>query len=372
MARHLRLRTRSGFNMNKVRMSCAALLLAACSIAGANAQQSAILERIIVKVNGEILTQTQLENRQIQELRDQNKQVENRKALSNDDVRKALIEITPALLVDEVNTLLLVQRAREMNIKYNDEVFKSNIDNIKKQNPDIKTDADLTKALKDAGLTMETLRQNFETAYLKYMVEQREVARNITLTEEEARQYYKAHPQEFMKPATVTLREILVSVPTQGTGAQATFNAAIADAAETKINSIRTRAAAGEDFLKLIAEASDSGTKANNGLIGPVVVDELNPMLAAALEKMQPGDITEPLRSRTGFQIFKLETRSAAEPEPFEKIRNEIAQKIYMSRRDTEMDKYLTKLRSQALIEWKDENFRKMYEQGFAKGKSGF
>lgn len=364
--------------MKVVRMSCAALLLAACSVVVAGAQQSAILERIIVKVNGEILTQTQLETRQIQELRDQNKQIESRKELSNDDVAKALIEITPALLVDEVDALLLVQRARELNIKYSDEVFKSNIDNIKKQNPDIKTEADLTRALKEAGLTMETLRQNFETAYLKYMVEQREVARNITLTEEEARQYYKAHPEEFMKPATVTLREILVSVPVQGTGVTATFNAAIADAAKTKLDSVRARAAAGEDFLKLISEVSDSGTKANNGLVGPVVVDELNPTLATALEKMQPGDITEPMRSRGGFQIFKLESRSAAEPEPFDKIRNDIAQKIYMTRRDAEMEKYLTRLRTQALIEWKDENFRKMYEQGFAKakakakGKTGF
>ena len=218
---------------------------------------------------------------------------------------------------------------------------------------------------------METLRQNFETAYLKYVVEQREIARNITLTEQEAREYYKTHPQEFMKPATVTLREILVSVPTQGTGSQATFNAAIQESAKTKIDAIRARAIAGEDFLKLIAEASDSGTKANDGLIGPVVVDELNPLLAAALEKMKPGDITEPLRTRAGYQIFKLDTRSAAEPEPFEKIRNEIAQKIYMSRRDAEMDKYLNKLRAQALIEWKDENFRKMYEQGSTKAKTG-
>jgi peptidyl-prolyl cis-trans isomerase SurA len=359
--------------MTKVRMSGAALILAACSVAVAGAQQSAILERIIVKVNGEILTQTQLEDLQIEVLRDQNKQVE-RKALStNEEVRKALLEVTPALLVDEVDKLLMLQRAREMNLKYSDEMFKQNIDNIKKQNADtIKTDADLERALKEAGLTMVKLRQNFEKAYFVFEVERREVARNISLTEEEARQYYKAHPTEFMKPATVTLREILVSVPVQGTGTQATFNAAIQDAAKIKIDAVRARAVAGEDFLKLISEVSESGTKANNGLIGPVVVDELNPLLAAALEKMQPGDISEVLRSRAGYQIFKLESRSAAEPEPFEKVRNEIAQKIYEGRREGEMAKYITKLRAQALIEWKDENFRKMYEQGLAKAKSGF
>jgi hypothetical protein len=47
-----------------------------------------------------------------------------------------------------------------------------------------------------------------------------------------------------------------------------------------------------------------------------------------------------------GTRFFKLESRSAAEPEPFEKIRNEIGQKIYESRRDGEMSKYLTRLRA--------------------------
>ncbi len=132
------------------------------------AQQSAILERIIVKVNGEILTQTQLEDLQIEVLRDQNKQVENRKALStNEEVRKALLEITPALLVEEVDKLLMLQRARELNLKYSDEMFKQNIDNIKKQNADtIKTDADLERALKEAGLTMVQAAAEFRKGLL--------------------------------------------------------------------------------------------------------------------------------------------------------------------------------------------------------------
>jgi len=330
-----------------------------------------IVEQVLVRVNGDILTKSDFEQRQIAALRGRPELAN--VSPSSPELKKAVEEITPNLILDAVDELLLAQRGRELGYTMSDDQFKGIIDNIKKQNADsIKTDADLERALKEAGLTMAKLRQNFEKAYFVFEVERREVARNITLTEEEARQYYKAHPQEFMKPATVTLREILVSVPVQGTGAGATFQASAADAAKVKIDAVRARAAAGEDFLKLISEVSDSGTKANNGLIGPVAVEELNPLLAAALEKMQPGDVSEALRSRAGYQIFKLEARSAVEPEPFDKVREDIARKIYESRRDVEMAKYFTKLRGQALIEWKDENFRKMYEQGFAKGKTGF
>ena len=376
--------------MNKLRVWSGALLVAAWTAGVLGAQQqpppqqappaapakptsaaeSLILEKIIVKVNGEILTQTELENLQIQELRDRNRQIENRKDLSNEEVRKQLLEITPSLLVEEVNGLLLIQRARELNIKFTEEAFKSSVDNIYKQNPELKNERDLNEALKSAGLTMAQLRLNFEKAYLRYMVEQREVAKNVTLTEQEARQYYTANQKNFMKPATVTLREILISVPVTNQGGAPAFQQAIAEAAEKKINDVRARAIGGEDFLKLIAEVSESGSKANNGLVGPIVVAELNPNLAAQIEKLEPGGITEPIRSRGGFQIFKLESRSAAEPEPFEKVKNEVAAKIYESRRDVEMAKFLDKLRAQALIEWKDENFRKLYEQGLAKSKS--
>ena len=377
--------------MNKVRVLCTAVLLAAGAVVVASAQQAPptqqtppvqqtpptgqqvqapaeILERIIVKVNGEILTQSELEQSQIEELRDMNKQVENRRQLSNEDVRKALLEITPALLVREVDGLLLLQRARDLNIKYTDEMFRQNIDNVMKQNK-IQSEQELTKQLKEAGLTLEQLRQNFEKAFMKFEVERREVARALTLTEEEARQYYKAHPDEFMKPATVMLREIMVSVPASTTQ-PGTFNAAIQESAKKKIDDVRARALAGEDYLKLVAEVSEAPSKANNGLVGPIVVAELNPTLAEALEKLKPGEMTEPMRTRTGYQMFKLESRSEAEPEPFDKVRNTIAQKIYESRRDVELGKFLEKLRTQALIEWKDENFKKLYEQGLAKGKS--
>ena len=44
-------------------------------------------------------------------------------------------------------------------------------------------------------------------------VQRQEVGSKLTITEEEARQYYAQHPEEFTDPASVTLREILIEVP---------------------------------------------------------------------------------------------------------------------------------------------------------------
>ena len=286
---------------------------------------------------------------------------------------KALLEITPRLLVEAIDMLLIVQYGRELGVKFTDERFQQALDNVKKQNK--LDDKQFAAAIKDANLTLDLLRQNFERTFIRQTVERQEIMKNMTLTEEEVRQYYKAHPEEFMKPPTVTLREILVTVPTETVGGQQTFNAAKDEEAKEKIITLRARAMKGEDFATLVTEASEAGTKANGGVVGPMLVEDLAGPVAAAIAKLKPGEITDPLRLGNGYRIFKLETRTLAEVEAFDKLRGQISDRIYDSRLGSETEKFLSKLRTQALIEWKDDTYKKMYEQAQAqraqKEKSG-
>lgn len=323
---------------------------------------STIIQKIIVKVNGEIFTQADLELRQIQALRDQNRQVRNPQDLVGDAaLRTALADVTPTILSDAVDELLLVQRGRELGVKFTDESFKQALENIKKDNK--LDDAALAAALKQEGLTLADLRQNFERAYLVQVVQQREIMRNMTLTEEEARQYYKTHPDAFMKPPTITVREILVAVPTDAISGQPVVNVATDEAAKAKMDAARERALKGEDFAKIVADVSDSSTKANGGLIGPILVNDLSPALKDILATMKMGDVSEPLRTQRGYQMFKLETRTEPELETFDKVRDQISQRIYNERLEGETKKYIVKLRTQALIEWKDEAYKRIYEK---------
>ncbi len=325
-------------------------------------RKGGVIQRIIVKVNGEIFTQTDLEAKQVDALRDQNKQVRSVLDLQNDEVLvKALAEVTPGILVDMVDELLLVQRGRELGGTFSDALFKQSIENIKKEN---RLDEEQFKvALAQSGMTLNELRQNLERQYLRQSVQRDEIMRNMTVTDQEARQYYKAHPDEFMKPATIMLRELFVEVPVSTQAGQAVFNAATADAAKAKVDEARNRAMKGEDFAKLVAEVSEAGSKANGGLIGPVVVTELAETLAKLVAQLKAGEITEPVRNARGYTIFKLESKTAETIEPFDKVRQNVNQRIYDARIDGETRKHIEKLRGQALIEWKDETYRQMYEK---------
>ena len=331
-----------------------------------------IIERIVVKVNGEIFTQTDLEQRQIEALRAKNQQVNGAADLQNDaTLRAALTTITPDILMNAVDELLLVQHGREQGYSLSDQQFQSIVDSVKKENK--LDDQQLKVALAQEGLTLDSYRQMMERQAIVTYVQRQEIMTKATLTDEEARQYYDTHKSEFMKPAKMTLRQMTVNVPTETRDGQQVFNVAADDAAKAKIEQARARVQKGESFATVAGELSDSADKANGGLIGDVILDQMNPDLRAKLENLRPGETTEPVRVKGGYQMFEVDSKSPSEVEVFDKVRDKISQKVYAERLDGETQKFLEKLRGTALIEWKDDNYKAMYDKAIAtkNGKSG-
>ena len=136
------------------------------------------------------------------------------------ELRKALNEITPGLLVSSVDEMLMVQRGKELGYKLTEEQFKRVLDNLKTQNK-IETDEQLQAALKQENMTMVDLRRNMERQMLYSNVQQVEVFSRVAVTDEEAHKYYDAHVAEFTTPSSVMLREILVAVPADPRGVNA-------------------------------------------------------------------------------------------------------------------------------------------------------
>jgi parvulin-like peptidyl-prolyl isomerase len=332
------------------------------------AQPPLIIQRVLVKVNGQAFTQTDLEQAQTDALAQKNMQANVKTAPTDAALQAQLLQITPGILVDAINDMLMIEKAHELGYKMSDDQFQKFIDNIKADN-NIKDDAGFKKALVDQGLTMEQLRKNLEHEYLRRAVQQSEIMKGANMTDEEARQYYKAHTTEFMVPAKVVLREILVAVSTTSVGGQASFNAGADETARDKATAIHDRLVKGEDFAKVAAEVSDSGTKQNGGLLGDVNVADMSDTLRPIIEALKAGDFTAPIRTQRGYQILKLDSRAAEQPKPFEDVRDVIAQKIYEQRLSGEEQKYLDKLRGQALIEWKDQNLKDMYDKQVASAK---
>ena len=336
--------------------AAAGALVAVLAIAPVRAE---IIEQVLVKVNGDILTKTEFEQRQVAILR-------SRPELANvspesPDLQRAIAEITPTLILEAVDELLLIQRGRELGLALGDEQFKSIIENIKKQN-NLEDDARFQAALQQEGMTMADLRRNLERQMFVSQVQQRDIADKISVTEEELRAYYELHKQEFTTQAQITLREILVQVPESDKG----INVAADDAAKAEAEEIRKRLLGGEPFARLAADLSDAPSKANGGLIGPVSHDELAPALQAQIDGLKVGELTEVLRTPRGYQILKLEARTDTTIRTFDAARDDISSKVGDTKMQGERLKYIERLRSQAAITFRNDELKKAYEQALA------
>jgi parvulin-like peptidyl-prolyl isomerase len=322
----------------------------------AAAPRADILEQVLVKVNGDIITKTELEQRQIAALRQKNP---NLRANDEAALRQALAEVTPEVIVDAVDELLVVQRGRELGYTMSNEQFDSIVENIKKENK-LEDQEKFDEALKSEGLTMADLRKQLEKTMIIQRVQQTEVMSKLQVTDAELKMYYDTHKDSFTTKPQLTLREILVSVPTSDRG----INVGLEEEARAKAEDVRKRLLAGEPFARLAADLSDSPSKANGGLIGPVTPDVLAPELQKAIEGMKPGDLTPVLRTGRGFQVIKVEALEGAAVKPFEESRNDIADRIANEKRRGEFLKFMEKLRAQAIIDWKNDEVKKAWELG--------
>jgi peptidyl-prolyl cis-trans isomerase SurA len=334
-------------------MAGVVLFVAAVASPGA---QSTIIEQVLVKVNGEIITKTDLETRQIAALRQKNP---NLRPNNDTELRAALADVTPAVIVDAVDELLMVQRGKELGFTMSTDRFNSILENIKKENK-IENDEQLTAALKQEGMTMADLRRQLERTMLIQQVQQTEIMQKLQVTDTELRSYYDAHKDEFGTVPNVTLREITINVPVSAQG----VNVGQDDAAKAKAEEVRAKIIAGEPFARLAADYSDSGSKANGGLVGPLSKTDLSDELQQAIAGLKTGGVTPVLRTTRGYQIIKIENLQDSTTKSFDAARPEIADKIANNKRGGEYQKFITRLRTDAIIDWKNDEIKKAYDVG--------
>src|SRR5436190_11638734 len=179
------------------------VVTAAVITASVAATRADVIEQVLVKVNGDIITKTELEQRQVAALRQrlQGRNIDPESLKNDEQLKKALAEVTPAVLVNSIDELLLVQHGKELNLHLSDDQFKQVVSNIRKEQG-LQDDAKFQSALAQENMTMDDLRKQLERQMIIDQVQRQEVGSKLTITEEEARQYYQRHPEDFTDPSS--------------------------------------------------------------------------------------------------------------------------------------------------------------------------
>lgn len=297
------------------------------------------VEQIICKVNGDIITNVDLNH----DRADLEKQFR-ANGYSGQRLEEALKSEIPNVLRNKIDNLLLTQKGKEMDLKVDPDVNKYIADLQRQTNT---ADPEKFQALvrQETGKSYEDFKADLKNRFYVDGVVREEVMRKIKFTNEEVRAYYDQHKDEFQREERVYLREIVVS--TQGKQ-----GAALA-AAEKKAKELIERARKGERFNELAQTNSDAPTAKDGGALDPYKKGDLAPNIEAAVWDKERGYVTDPIQINGGLLILRVDEHYKAGLAGFEEVEQEIQNRIVGSRQQAALRAYLTKLRDQAFLQIK-------------------
>jgi parvulin-like peptidyl-prolyl isomerase len=300
----------------------------------------AVMDEIVCKVNGDIITRGELErDRRMMEadLRQQGQ--------AGARLAESLRTLTGNGLRDHIDRLLLIQKGKELNVKVETDVNKQ-IAAIQTQSKIADPEKFQEYVRQQTGQSYEDYKSELSNGLLTQEVVREEVLRKIQFKREELEAYYNAHKEDYMRKERVFLSEILVS--TQGKD-----DPIAVAAAEKKAKDLVAQARKGAKFPELAQANSDSLSAQGGGRLDPYTKGELAPEIESAVWDKERGYVTDPIRRTSGFLILKVEDHHKEGLAAFEEVQQEVQDKLFEPRREPALRAYLTKLRVESFLEIK-------------------
>ena len=291
-----------------------------------------IVEEIVAVVNDGIITRS--DYRQMFELRVNELRSQQMPQGEYDKQYAALKKEHLDLMITE---LLLLQKARELNLNVSDQV-KAMIERIKTDN-NMASDADLRRAVEQQGMSYETWLKQYEEGMMRSAVIYTEVERAIVLEDSEIVQYFKKNPAEFTTPMEYKLHAVYLTTE----GRTPEDCEALKAAVDAKLKT-------GAAFADVAGELSDPPMKESKGDLGTFKAGELDKSLESAVEKLKAGEVGAWVNNKNGWYLLNLVEKKDSYLRPFEDARKEVEEKIYNGKRAEKADAYVKTLRERSYV----------------------
>jgi parvulin-like peptidyl-prolyl isomerase len=322
-------------------MLCRFVVLIAATLSVAAAAEIKVVEQIVAKVNGEIVTMSDLD-----QLRVETENELKEKGAPPAQAAQILERTMQDALRDKIDALLLVQRGKDLNISVDADALKE-IGRMQVQSRISDPDKFSSWIHDQFGVSLEEYKQKLKDSLMAQRVVAEEVAQRIFISEDDMKKYYEDHKDKFVREEQVFLSQILLS--TEGRSDEQVASA------EVKAKDLVRRARAGEKFADLAAANSDdSETSKNGGYLGtPQKREDLRPELADVVFTHQRGYVTDPIKltSPSGFLIVRVEERYEAGQATFEEVKEDIQSAMAQPRMEPKVRVFLAKLRREAFLE---------------------
>jgi peptidyl-prolyl cis-trans isomerase SurA len=313
----------------------ALVLPAAAQDAEEASKDYVVLDDVIAWVGSEFITQSEFEFEKMR----QRKMLE-QSDLSPEMKEQTLTNFDHKVFDSLVERLLVLAVGEDAGLRVPDYEMDLFIDNFIQQNDGINSIEDLDEALKRYGSNLESFKRESRQGLMMEKVRKNLIYPRIKISEEEVRETYMAHQDNFLIPAWVRLEEIFLTATDLNR-----------DEMRTRIEEILVGLRSGErnfpDTARLI---SNKASAEEGGDLGSFPMDDLSGSLREVVEGLEEGGVSNPIETPDGFQLIRVAEKHPATFKPLLEVEGIIRDTLFRERQVDEQVAFIEELRETSYI----------------------
>ncbi|MBE2250404.1 MAG: peptidylprolyl isomerase [Myxococcus sp.] len=298
-----------------------------------------LVDRVAAVVNSDIIALSEVETRAAPELARLRGEPD---AAKRTELRAVLMKRVLDGLIGEK---LMDAQVRELNIDITEGEVDLGVDDVKRQNN--VDGAQFDQLLAQEGYTLPAFRAFMKKHLSKLKLVNLKVRSKVKVTDEDLKAEYAKVSRDELQDFEVRARHILVQVAPRATPEQA-------EQARLKAVALMNEAKKpGADFAALARAKSEGPSASEGGDLGFFK----RGIMVAEFDKVAFGlpvdGISEPVRTKFGWHVIKVEERRAMAAKPFEELRDVLRERLTRMQLEKYTEQYVQELRAAATIDVK-------------------
>jgi len=297
-----------------------------------NLVEGKIFDRVVAKVNSEIITWSSIERR-ANALKEKYRN-EDGNYDENQILREAL-----EFLIDDT---LKLQQGKKMGFEVDDITVDAAIKNIERNNS--LEEGQLGLMLEAEGKSLENYKNVIRDQILVSKITRFEMGSRIAVSERKISKYYHENQKDFWESSQVRVKHILLLFEKDA-------SEKIRKKKNKQAKKILGELKKGKDFAEAATEYSEDVSASLGGDVGFVKKGQMVPEFEKAVYRLKEGEISGVVETEYGYHIIKAEEIKKGRTIPFKDVKNKIKNILSTNKQESAYKAWINELRESAFIE---------------------
>jgi peptidyl-prolyl cis-trans isomerase C len=251
-----------------------------------------------------------------------------------------LSEIKKEVLESLINKQLLYQESLKQDITISEAELSEQMQKVKERFPDEKTFKEL---LKKEGLSLDKLQSQITRDLMLQRYIDTQFVKNITVSDQEAKDYYEGNLNMFKKPEQIQASHILIKVDPDAMEEDKAK-------ARAKLEKIRKKLKQGGDFAAFAGESSECPSKAKGGDLGYFGRGQMVKPFEDAAFSLKKGEVSDIVETGFGYHLIKVTDKKPETIIKYNDVKEKLNQYLKQQKLRSKIGQYINKLKETAKI----------------------